>query len=148
MFQKQPGVIYWAVAVLLLLWAIGGASIYVAYFLETPQEFAQTAETAENHEAYADYVAAIPAWAIAVGVIAAAARLIGAFGLLLRRAWALPAYIVSLLFFLAALYRAFFLANVSSVMSPAHIGIEILFLALTIFAIWLALKCKAAGSLR
>jgi hypothetical protein len=127
----------------LLLWGLGGASIYVAYFVETPEEFAQTAETAANREAYAEYIENIPYWAIASGIIAALTRLIGAVGLLLRRAWALPLYVLSLVFFLAALYRAFVLASVADVMSGPHIAVELAFLTLSIFAIWFAHKNKS-----
>ncbi len=136
------------ISITLLLWGFGGASIYIAYFIETPEEFAQTAETAANRQAYADYVASIPFWAIAVGIIAAVTRLLGAIGLLLRRAWALPLYIISVVFFLGALYRAFVLANVSSVMSGAHISIELVFLALGIFAVWFARENKSKGILK
>jgi len=143
-----PPVSFWVISIALLLWGLGGASIYIAYFIETPEEFAQTAEAAANRQAYADYVANIPFWAIAVGIIAAAARLFGALGLLLRRAWALPLYVTSLVFFLVALYRAFILANVASVMSRTHIGVEIVFLALSIFAIWFARDNRSRGILK
>lgn len=136
------------IAIVLLLWAFGGASIYVAYFFETPQEFAQTAEAAANRQAYADYVANIPLWAIAVGIIAAMSRLLGAIGLLLRRAWALPLFIVSVVFFIVALYRAFVLAGVSNVMSGPHIAVEVVFLALGIFAVWFARANKSEGILK
>jgi hypothetical protein len=106
------------ISIALLLWGLGGASIYIAYFIETPEEFAQTAETAVNRQAYAEYIAAIPFWAIAVGIIAAVTRLLGAIGLLLRRAWALAFYVISVVFFLVALFRAFVLANVSSERTP------------------------------
>jgi hypothetical protein len=148
---SQPAaapVSFWVISFVLLLWGLGGASIYVAYFLETPEEFALTAETAANRDAYAEYVANIPFWAIAVGIIAAVSRLLGAIGLLLRRAWALPLYVVSVIFFLAALFRAFILANVASVMSSGHIVIEIVFLALSVFAIWFSRKNVAAGILK
>ena len=139
---------FWIVCSVLLLWGLGGASIYVAYFLETPEEFARGAETAANSEAYANYVANIPVWAIAVGMISAAARLLGAIGLLLRRAWALPLYVISAAFFLLVLYRAFVLAGVASVMSGPHIAIEVVFLALSVFAIWFALENKSNGILK
>jgi len=144
----MPSISFWAISIALLLWGFGGASIYIAYFVETPEEFAQMAETAANRQAYADYVANIPIWAIGVGIIAAVTRLLGAIGLLLRRAWALPLYIISVVFFLAALYRAFVLANVSSVMSGAHISIELVFLALGIFAVWFARENKSKGILK
>jgi len=143
-----PSILFWVISIALLLWGFGGASIYIAYFIETPEEFAQTAETAANRQAYADYVASIPFWAIAVGIIAAVTRLLGAIGLLLRRAWALPLYIISVVFFLGALYRAFVLANVSSVMSGAHISVELVFLALGIFAVWFARENKSKGILK
>jgi hypothetical protein len=144
----RPSASYWLISILLLLWALGGASIYVAYFVETPGEFAQTAETAANREAYAGYIAEIPFWAIAVGVIAAIARLLGAIGLLLRRAFALPFYVISAAFFAVALYRAFVLADVAEVMSPQHIATEAIFLALSVFAVWFAWTNRAKGVLR
>lgn len=145
---SAPSVLYWVISVVLLLWGLGGALIYIAYFIQTPEEFARAAETAANRQAYADYVANIPSWAIAAGIIAAVTRLLGAIGLLLRRAWALPLYIISVVFFLVALYRAFVLANVASVMSGPHIAIEIVFLALSIFAVWFARENKSKGVLR
>jgi len=135
-------------SIVLLLWGLGGASIYVAYFMETPEEFAATAEAAANREAYANYIANIPFWAIAVGMIAAVTRLLGAIGLLLRRAWALPLYVIALVFFLVALYRAFFLAHVARVMSGPHIATELVFVALSIFAVWFAQQNKSKGILK
>ena len=139
---------FWVVSIALLLWGLGGALIYIAYFIETPEEFAQAAETAANRQAYADYVANIPYWAIAVGMLAAVTRLLGAIGLLLRRDWALPLYIISVVFFLGALYRGFVLANVSNVMSGLHITVELVFLALSIFAVWFARENKSKGILK
>jgi hypothetical protein len=144
----KPGPLYWLTCAVLLLWALGGASIYVAYFVETPDQFASTAETAANREAYAGYIEEIPAWAIGAGIIAAVARLLGAVSLLLRRAWALPLYLISILFFAVALYRAFVLAGVAEVMNPAHIAVEAAFVALSLFAIWFAYTQKANGVLK
>ena len=143
-----PSISFWVVSIALLLWGLGGASIYVAYFVETPQEFALTAEAAENRQAYADYISNIPAWAIAVGIIAAATRLFGAIALLMRRDWALPLYSISVLFFLVALFRAFVLANVASVMSASHIAVEFVFLTLSIFAVWFTRVNKIKGILK
>ena len=143
-----PPVSFWVISIALLLWGLGGASIYIAYFIETPEEFALTAETAENRQAYADYVVNIPVWAIAIGIMAAVSRRLGAIALLLRRSWALPLYAISVVFFLVALFRAFILANVVSVMSGPHIAIEFVFLALGIFAVWFARLNKSRGILK
>ena len=143
-----PPISFWVISGALLLWGLGGASIYIAYFVETPQEFALTAETAKNRQAYADYISNIPVWAITVGIIAAATRLFGAIALLMRRDWALPLYGISVVFFIAALYRAFVLANVVSVMSASHIAVEFVFLTLSIFAVWFARDNKIKGILK
>ena len=145
---NRPPLLFRVISIVLLFWALGGASIYVAYFVESPEQFAQTAEAAANRQGYAGYIEKIPAWAIAVGMLAAMARLLGAVGLLLRRSWALPLYVISLIFFLVALYRAFVLASVASVMSRGHIAIEAVFVALSLFAIWFAHQNKAKGVLR
>ncbi|MCP3994648.1 MAG: hypothetical protein GY722_06215 [bacterium] len=142
-----PSIAYWLVCIVLLLWGLGGVTIYAAYFAETPEEFALTAETAENRDAYAEYISDIPFWAIGAGIIAAVARLLGAVSLLLRRAWALPLYTVALVCFLVALFRAFVLADVASVMSTGHIAVEVVFVALSIFAIWFARVQKRKGIL-
>ena len=145
--RKLPAA-FWAISVGLFLWALGGASIYAAYFVETPEEFAETAETAANSAAYAQYIADIPAWAIAAGMLTALARLFGAICLLLRRAWAFPLYVASTVFFLVALYRAFILADVAEVMSPGHIGVEVVFLALSLFSIWFSHWARSKGILQ
>jgi hypothetical protein len=146
--NDHPGVVYWLVTALLMLWGLGSVSMYTAYFVETPEAFAQGAENAEHRSAYADYVASLPVWAVAVGVGAALARLLGAIGLLLRRAWALPLFIAALILFLVASFRAFILADVASVMSGAHIAVEILFFALSAFAVGFARHGKAIRHLR
>jgi len=122
--------------------------MYVAYFVETPTEFAQTAERASHRARYAEYVANIPWWAIAVGIIAAIARFFGALSLLLRRTWAIPLYEISAAFFLLALYRAFVLAKVGNIMSGGHVSIEVVFLFLSGFAIWYSFRQKSKGVLR
>ena len=141
--ETRPPVWFWLISIVLLLWGVASASIYVAFFVETPEEFARGAEIEANWEAYAEYVANIPWWAIAAGIAAAVTRLLGAIGLLLRRAWVLPLYIVSTVCLLVALFRAFVLANVATVMSGPHIATEFVFVALSVFAVWFARESKS-----
>jgi len=144
---SKPSVLFWVIAVVLLLWGLAGVSIYVAYFVQTSEDFARGAEIPANQEIYADYVANIPVWAVAVAIIAALARLLGAIGLLLRKAWALPLYVISLVFFLVALFRAFVLANAAEAMSTGHIMTQVVFVALGVFAIWFTHRNKSSGIL-
>ena len=145
---NKPPALFWVISTVLLLWGLSSAWVYIALFLKTPEEYARMAEIEANWEGYADYVANIPSWAIAAGVVAAVTRLSGAIGLLLRRAWVLPLYIVSTVCLLVALFRAFVLANVADVISGAHVATEVAFIALSLFAVWFASRNKARGILR
>ncbi len=145
--SDRPPVLFWVISIALLFWGFSGVSIYVGYFIETPEEFAETAETAENRQAYAEYIVNIPAWAIVVGIIAALTRLLGAIYLLLRRAWSLPLYVTSMVLFMVTLYRAFIIADVASVMSGPHIAVELAFIALSAFAVWFAHENRSKGVL-
>ncbi|PJA74255.1 hypothetical protein CO151_10325 [bacterium CG_4_9_14_3_um_filter_65_15] len=146
--SSRPGVLFWVISIALLLWGLGGISIYLAYFVESPGEFAESAEAEVNREAYAEYVANIPPWAVVVGVGAAVTRLLGALFLLLRRALARPLFIMSTALFLVAMYRAFVLAHVADVMSSAHIFVEVGFVALSFFAVWFSHQNKSKGILK
>jgi len=67
---------------------------------------------------------------------------------LFRRAWARTLYLVSLVLFLVAMYRVFFLADVADVMSGQHIAVEVVLLALSLLAVWLAHVSQSKGILR
>ncbi len=145
----KPSLVYWAVVAALVLWAVFGLSIYVFYFfVETPAEFAKTAEDAAHSEVYARYVANIPAWALALAALAALARFLGALCLVLRRRVAVALYTASLILFLATLFRAFVLDTAASAMSAPHIGVEVAFVLLGAFAIWFSFRSQTKGVLR
>ncbi len=146
-FENRPSVMFWVISAALLLWGLASVSIYVGYFVEGAEDFANSAESVENAQAYADYITNIPLWALGAGMMAAVTRLFGAFGLLARQAWALSLYVFSTVLFLVALYRAFVLANAASVLNGWHIGIEIAFIALSIFAVCFAAKNRSKGIL-
>lgn len=146
--DSRPSIGYWLISLFLLAWGSLGLLVYVFYFIQTPEEYAHGVEDAAHHASYAAYVAAIPAWAIAAGVAAALARFIAAVGLMMRRACAAPLFAASLVIFLVALFRAFVLGGAGEAMSTRHIVIEIIFVALSLFAVWFAYTNKKRGVLR
>ncbi len=137
----------WIIAAALFVWALAGIAIYVGYFVEAPEQYAQGVEDATHRSAYAEYVKNIPWWAIGAGIVAAVARFLGALALFRRRACAVPLYRISLAFFLVALFRAFVLAHVWEVMSAGHMAIEALFLLLSGFAVEYSARQRSAGIL-
>lgn len=146
--QRRAPIWFWFSAIVLLVWGIAGTLIYVWFFSESPEEFARRAEIEANWEGYAEYVANIPWWAVGAGVVAAATRLLGAVGLLLRRAWARPLYVISTVGLSVALFRAFVLADVATVMSRSHVATEVVFMALSLYGVWLSRAGESRGLLR
>lgn len=145
--HTRPSALFWLICGVLLLWGLVSVAIYVAVLVQTPEEYAAAAEIPAKQQIYADYVANIPWWALTVAIVAALARLFGAIGLLLRKAWAVPLYIAALIFFLVALFRAFVLANAGEAMSTGHIMTQVVFVALSVFAVWFSHWNRSKGIL-
>ena len=146
--HARPPLGFWIVAVLLLVWAVFHSFVYVALFVQSPEEYARSVETAEHAAAYAEYVENIPAWSLATAVFAAVLRLVAAFGLLFRRAFALPLFAAAAVLFLIALARGFFFDNAAEALSGRHIAVEIVLVALSLYAVFFSMKAKSRGYLR
>lgn len=82
---------YWAVAALAVLWELAGCVAYVTQVSMSP------ADMAALPAAQRDIWQATPTWVTAAYAIAVWSGLAGGVGLLLRRRWARPAFIVSLI---------------------------------------------------
>lgn len=82
---------YWGVAGVALLWALAGCLAYVT------QMSMDAADLAKLPPAQREIWAMMPAWVTAAYAVAVWAGLAGAVALLLRRRWARPAYVLSLL---------------------------------------------------
>jgi hypothetical protein len=145
---KRVAAVYWLITGFLILWALASASIYINLFVKTPEEFAADAETPEKQAAYAQYIADMPAWALVLGIGAALTRVLGGLCLLLRRKWASTLYLLSLVLFVASLFRAFVLANAAEAMSGPHIATQGVFVALNVLALWFVRWSDSRGILR
>ena len=80
----------WIVGVLALLWTAMGAFDYLATQLELESYMARFSE------AQLDYFYGFPTWAVAFWAFGVWGAFAGSIGLLLRKKWALWAYVVSL----------------------------------------------------
>jgi hypothetical protein len=142
----KPSVGYWVVSSTLLLWGLAYAFLVIFTFvLSSTEDWAELVASGVIRQEYADYIARIPAWVIAVTEIVAVTRLLGAVALLFRRSWAFPVYVASMILVFIIMYRGFVLANVASVIRSSQVGVEILFIALSIFAVWFAHRAKSRG---
>lgn len=141
---NSPGASFQIISYFLLAWGLAYAGLVIfSFFVATPEDSAALVADGVIKQEYADYIANIPAWVVAVSIMAAITRVLGALGLLLRRAWALPCYVISLISVVIIMFRGFVLAGAASVIRPSQIGVEIVFMLLSIFAVWFAANSKA-----
>lgn len=146
--MKNP-VIYWLISGFFLLWGIAYAGLVTfTVGIATEDHWNSLVQQGRIKAEYARYIADIPSWVLAITVLAAATRLLGAVGLVMQRSWALPLYVVSLCVVAVIMYRGFFIADVAAVIRPSQVWLEIGFMCLSVAAVWFSYIHVANGTLK
>lgn len=107
--MAQPPMWYLPVAILALLWNLVGCAAYLADVLLTPEDVAKM--TAAQQALYA----ARPSWSVAATAIAVWGGALGCVGLILRKRWATPLLVASLLGLVAQDVSLFLLPGAAAV---------------------------------
>ncbi len=132
----KPPAWFWVVSVVALLWNLLGAMAYLAEaFITDEMKAAMPADQLELMEN-------TPAWATAAFAIAVWGGVLGCIGLLLRKKWARPVLVVSLLGILVQMSYFFFMTNAAEVYGAAQgVIMPVLFI---LIAVGLVLFAKTA----
>ena len=121
---------FWSVAVIALLWNLMGLAAFIMQVTMTDEVLAQL--PVAEQELYAN----LPSWVnIAFGV-AVMAGTVAAIGLILRKTWAFPMFVISLLGIIAQQSYMYFMSNVIEVMGAGSMVLPMLVLLLAIFFAW------------
>jgi len=139
---NKPPIWYWIITVILLLWGLMGVWIFYDFIASTPETMAKYVADGAFSQAYADHLMSTPAWATAVFGLAVFTGALGALCLLMRRTWSVPLYMLSLLFIVISHINTFAMAKAHKIMAGGQIGMEMVVLALGLFALWFALTAK------
>ena len=139
---NKPPVWFWVLVAILVLWGMMGMYVYYDYVNSTPESMAKYVEAGTYSQAYADYLLAAPAWSTAVFAIAVCSGALGAISLVLRRSWAVPLYMISLLFIILSLLDMFVLGKAHKLMSSSQIGMEGVVFCLGVLAVWTSRTAK------
>jgi len=142
---NKPPVWFWILTILLLLWGMMGIYVYYDFVTSTPESMTKYVTAGTYSQAYADYLLAQPAWATSIFALAVTSGILGAVSLVLRRTWAVPLYMLSLLCIIFSLGKTFLLDKAHNLMSGGQIGMEGVVLSLGILSVWIALKAKNNG---
>ncbi len=139
---NKPPIWYWIIAVILLVWGLMGIWIFYDFISTTPESMAKYVADGAFSQAYADHLMSTPAWATAVFALAVFTGALGALCLVLRRAWSVPLYMLSLLFIVISLINTFLITKAHKLMGTGQIAMEMLVLVLGGFALWFAITAK------
>lgn len=132
----------WAVGVLSLLWHAMAVFDFTATM--TRMESYMSQFTAEQLE----YFYGFPTWMIVVWALAVFGGLAGSIGLLLRKKWAVTAFVASVLgLALSSLYN-FVLSNGAEIMGSVAVYFTLAIWIIAIFLIWYSRRQAQAGVLR
>ena len=103
--KVKPPVWFWVVGVVGLLWNLMGAMAYIGQAYMTDE--IKAALPADQQALLEN----IPAWATAAFAIAVWGGVLGCIALLLRKKWARPVLVISLLGILVQMSYSFFMSN-------------------------------------
>lgn len=136
----KPPVWFWIVSVIALLWNGSGVYMYLiqAYDTETYRAMypdPEMLELANN----------TPAWVTAAFAIAVFTGLLACFGLLVRKKWAKPLFLLSLLGAVVSNAQHLFMSKAIELFGPKTVVMPIVVIVIGIFLVWFAKKGIAKG---
>lgn len=137
---NKPPIWYWIVSVIALLWNGAGVNFYLqqAYDTESHRAMYNTPELLEM-------VNNTPSWVIAAFAIAVFGGALGCIALLLRKKWAKPILILSLIGIIVQMIYNVFMSGAMEVYGPGAIAMPIMTLLIGIFLVWFSKKGIAKG---
>lgn len=130
---------YWGVAGFALLWMAFGCFNYVLLMTMSPAELAQLPPAQQ------EVIDTAPVWVNAAYAIAVWSGLGGAIGLLLRRAWARPLFLVSLLAVILQFGWIFTSTDQLAVEGPSAAAFPLVILLLGVFFVMFADHAQKRG---
>jgi len=137
-----PSKRFWIVAVLALVWNLIGLAMFVMQVTMPPETVAAMAPG--QREVYE----ATPGWLDALFGVAVIAGVLGAIGLFLRRRWASPLFVVSLVALVAQLLAAYLVTPVWATSGAAGLVLPVVLLVIAVALVLHARRSAACGLLR
>jgi hypothetical protein len=132
----KPPVSFWIIAGVALVWNLIGVMIFYMQVNASPEDLAQY-----YNETELAFLTSIPSWATAANAIAVLAGALGCVFLLMRKIWAVPMFIISLLGIVVQDIHAFAIADGIAVWGP---GAAVLPLVVLVIGVGLILYSRVA----
>ena len=133
----KPPVWFWVVGVLALLWNLSGVVAYL------DQAFMSDMDLGKLPDAERMLHESEPAWVTGAFALAVWGGALGCIALLLRKKWAVPVFVISLVGILAQMSYAFFMSNSFEVYGPGAMIMPIMVIIIGIALVFFAKKATA-----
>jgi CHASE2 domain-containing sensor protein len=130
--KMKPPVWFWVVSVLALIWNLMGAFNYLMQAYMTDE---MKAELPEDQLALME---STPSWVTAAFAIAVWGGVLGCIALLLRKKWAKPVLLISLIGILAQMSYSFFMSNSMEVYGTTATVMSIIVIIIGIALVYFA----------
>jgi hypothetical protein len=134
-----PSKWYTPVTIIALIWNLIGCLAFLSDVLMTPETIAQL--TAAQQELYASRTL----WSTAATAVAVWGGAAGSLGLILRKSWAMPFLIASLIGLIVQDFGLFVLTNAAKLAGPVAFVLQGLVLLVAVGLVILARKAAARG---
>ena len=138
---SKPTTAYWIIAGVLLVWNIIGLMFYYQQSTLTPEIMMDAGLTAQQIA----HITNTPAWGHSGYAIAVNAGVLGAILLLLRKTWAVPLFILSLIGALVQDLDAFVMRDAMEAWGSTAIYLPLIVIVICLFEIWYSLRAKNRG---
>jgi hypothetical protein len=132
---------FWVIAGVLLVWNIIGLMFYYQQSTLTPEIMMDLGLTPQQMA----HITNTPAWGHSGYAIAVNAGVLGAILLLLRKAWAIPMFVISLVGALVQDLDAFILRDAIEAWGTSGIALPLIVIVVCGFEIWYSRSAKAKG---
>lgn len=130
--MEKPPVWFWIISVVALLWNLMGVLAYLQQAFMTEEALAALSEPERL------LLETRPAWATAAFALAVWGGLLGCIALLLRKKWARPVLVISLIGILVQMVHSFFISNNLEVYGPGEISMPILIILIGVGLVFFA----------
>lgn len=130
---------FWLVAVGALLWNLLGT---YAFFSDT---FMSAETLASLPEAQQALYESVPMWTKIVYGIATITGLLASIGLVMKKSWSVPLYLVSLVAVIIQMAYSFFMTNAREVMGTAGTLMPLLVVFIALLLYYYSKRCDSRG---
>ena len=134
---------FWIIAGAMLVWNVIGLMFYYQQSILTPEKMMEAGLTAQQIA----HITNTPAWGHSGYAIAVNAGVLGAIFLLLRKVWAVPMFVVSLVGALVQDLDAFILRDAMEAWGSGAFYLPLIVIVICIVEIWYSQSAKKKGLL-